>query len=381
MIVLNFSEKGVINLTKYKSIKSYETFNVVIQKNISNITLNNDENNILQKIRSYAIIILSEKIINMQYYLGKNIIVTSQEEINNIEKDLIYLETYENVLSNNGYFTINLSGGLGNQLFMALAIFNLANENDRKFTIKSFGVNKHSKKTYSDSIFSKFTCLDIKCKRKFFTQQKNEMVLKYDKLDIYTKNNNVLYSGYFQNENYVNAIGDNLNEILNFSYINTLELSNYKLLDSSYFLHMRLGDYTKLSFFGILKKNYYINCLKKIINDNLDSDNEFINVYLFSDDIKQAQSIINTEILNNFDANNFNKISIKVIGELSELETFYLMTLCKKGGIISNSTFSWWSGYINFKNNKSKIYIPNKWFGIEEYLTCEMVGSNKVEYN
>ena len=107
MIVLNFSEKGVINLTKYKSIKSYETFNVVIQKNISNITLNNDENNILQKIRSYAIIILSEKIINMQYYLGKNIIVTSQEEINDIEKDLIYLETYENVLSNNGYFTIN----------------------------------------------------------------------------------------------------------------------------------------------------------------------------------------------------------------------------------------------------------------------------------
>ena len=39
----------------------------------------------------------------------------------------------------------------------------------------------------------------------------------------------------------------------------------------------------------------------------------------------------------------------------------WLMSLCKNN-ITSNSTFSWWGGFLNQNTNK-KIYVPSIWFG------------------
>jgi len=43
--------------------------------------------------------------------------------------------------------------------------------------------------------------------------------------------------------------------------------------------------------------------------------------------------------------------------EKDELETLYIMANCGYGGICSNSSFSWWGGFLN---KYSSSYFPNK---------------------
>ena len=54
-----------------------------------------------------------------------------------------------------------------------------------------------------------------------------------------------------------------------------------------------------------------------------------------------------------------NRVEFIYVEDFDEIETFYFMTLCK-GGIICNSSFSWWASYLNDTDDK-KIIIPKIW--------------------
>jgi hypothetical protein len=51
---------------------------------------------------------------------------------------------------------------------------------------------------------------------------------------------------------------------------------------------------------------------------------------------------------------------VKVVTGLDESVTLFLMSLCRLGGICSNSTFSWWGGYLNDSPEK-RVYFPSEW--------------------
>jgi hypothetical protein len=74
---------------------------------------------------------------------------------------------------------------------------------------------------------------------------------------------------------------------------------------------------------------------------------DYENIFIFSDDIKWCKENINF------------KNSIFVEGN-TNIEDLWLMSLCTNN-VISNSSFSWWSAYIN--NNSKKIIYPKNWFG------------------
>ena len=72
--------------------------------------------------------------------------------------------------------------------------------------------------------------------------------------------------------------------------------------------------------------------------------------YVFSDD---EEYCYNYHLFQNLNKTN--------ITQTNEINTLYLMYLCKKGGICSNSTFSWWGSYLN-DNPKKTVIFPRKWY-------------------
>jgi hypothetical protein len=44
-----------------------------------------------------------------------------------------------------------------------------------------------------------------------------------------------------------------------------------------------------------------------------------------------------------------------------ELESLALMSLCRKGAICANSTFSWWGAFLGTYGERAPVYVPEKW--------------------
>jgi hypothetical protein len=120
------------------------------------------------------------------------------------------------------------------------------------------------------------------------------------------------------------------------------------MLEQSYFIHIRRGDYLNKGMYHYDKDAYYQLAIEHILEK--DSDAHF---FIVSDDVTFVKKY---ELLD--------KINKTVIEEMNTLDTFYFMSMCKKGGICANSTFSGWASQLN--TNKDKIIIvPRQWINID----------------
>jgi len=154
----------------------------------------------------------------------------------------------------------------------------------------------------------------------------------------------VYMSGYFQNEKYFKEY----KEKFQLYYVEedrvTDLIQKYPSAQNSYFIHVRRGDYVNHGFLGIDLTIYFKSSIFYIINKE-----ENPHFYIISDDIEYCkQSPI------------FENIDKTFIEGSSELDDFHLIYLCKKGGICSNSTFSWWGSYLN-QNPEKTVIFPKKW--------------------
>jgi hypothetical protein len=158
----------------------------------------------------------------------------------------------------------------------------------------------------------------------------------------YHKNMNL--HGYFQSELYF----DHCQELIKYYFEPTDELvaklqNKYgKYLDlNTCSLHIRRGDFVGNQTHSVCDLDYYTRAINSI-----NSTEKIDHFLVFSDDIPWC--------INNFPSN-----YIFVDGNL-DIEDLFLMSLCKHN-IISNSTFSWWSAWLN-KNQSKIIMAPSKWF-------------------
>jgi len=154
----------------------------------------------------------------------------------------------------------------------------------------------------------------------------------------------VYMSGYFQNEKYFKAY----KESLLLYYVEedrvTDLIQKYPSAQNSYFIHVRRGDYVNHGLLGIDLTIYFKSAIYYLLNKE-----ENPHFYIISDDIEYCkQSPI------------FENINKTFIEGSSELDDLYLISLCKKGGICSNSTFSWWGSYLN-QNPEKTVIFPKKW--------------------
>ena len=136
------------------------------------------------------------------------------------------------------------------------------------------------------------------------------------------------------------------------SLLESYNLNTDEKQKNTWWLHVRLGDYRKLSHHYIDLRSYYLKAfllLKKGSRILWASDEPDI----YGEYLKNIAAECGHELI--------------LIKETDELKTLYLLSHCKAGGIGSNSTYSWWAAYFSGGGkSEGTWYFPEIW-GNEMY--------------
>tara|TARA_X000000368_G_scaffold418932_1_gene420847 strand:- start:3929 stop:4813 length:885 start_codon:yes stop_codon:yes gene_type:complete len=178
---------------------------------------------------------------------------------------------------------------------------------------------------------------------------------------------NVNYSGTYQTEKYFENVDSELRKDLTFKkgYIEPCQefIDSLGGRDKCIFLHVRRGNPNITGRRGekwsyqmlqdshpLCKKEYYLEALKEFPDDK--------NVIIVSDLIGWCKK---QDWLQE-DRFYFSDSSYEVFGDGASIPyvDLCLMSLCG-GGIIANSSLSWWGAWL--QNNTGKIVAPDPWYG------------------
>ncbi|MDD5569678.1 MAG: alpha-1,2-fucosyltransferase [Bacteroidales bacterium] len=184
---------------------------------------------------------------------------------------------------------------------------------------------------------------------------------------ILTAPDNVYMLGYWQSEKYFKDIEDIIRK--EFTFKNPPQEKNEELSreikgNNSVSIHIRRGDYINKPVvsmdFNICDTDYYLRSVdyisKQITNPVF---------YVFSDDISWVKENFKIPYPMKFVDSNTPENSF---------EDMRLMSLCKHN-ILANSSFSWWSAWLNENRNKI-IVTPREWVRIKDYKTSDIVPDN-----
>ncbi len=187
--------------------------------------------------------------------------------------------------------------------------------------------------------------------KKNFIQEKE--VFHFDKSVLEKPFNEIYLYGCWQSYKYVEIFEADLKKKFAFkrecitseskAFVSTLNGKN------SVSIQVRLKDYVDNSslskIYNVCNEKYYKACID-VINRNVPNPEFFV----FSDDPEKAGEI---ELFRNFNIVKINKNS----GSWNDL---FLMSKCSHN-IIANSTFGWWSAWLN-DNKKKLVLAPELWF-------------------
>ena len=259
--------------------------------------------------------------------------------------------------------SINICGGLGNQLFKIISALGFCEKYNKKLILSKNNIwsNDHESKeqtiTNIKTLFPDIDIVDYLDTNHFNTYRENKPY-DYTNFNI-DRDRGILLDGYFINENYFSKVLPEsvLHAISSIETVNTVK---YKIMtnnfDHTYFIHIRLGDYVNNDFFAINLIEYYNYCITKI---------------------KEQDSLATFIICTNEHGHNLDKYITHfpkeidyIIQDLNNnaLDTLYIMISCK-GGISSNSTLSWMGLYFqkeksektNDSISKDYMFLPYPW--------------------
>lgn len=273
--------------------------------------------------------------------------------------------------------TVELAGGIGNQLFSYFAGAALAlKDNSTLYLDPTYirqGINQYqgsiellslpgiflAKRRQKKSLYafgrrlenfalrksSIARWLDFKIRGRYTT---NEIGFDRNLLDLKPQ---LYLRGYFQTWKYFKLVLE-AKPSLRLEFLNTSdwykEMSRRIISEAPISIHLRRGDYSPLSrTVGLLSNSYYISALKYLREHGNTNT-----VWIFSDDIELAQNFFQNEI---FDGASY----IEPPNGTDPLESLFLMRSAK-AHIIANSTYSWWAAML--REHEGIVIAPDKWF-------------------
>ena len=245
---------------------------------------------------------------------------------------------------------VNLSGGLGNQLFQYAVSRNVAYNLDTelKLDLSSAKVSLNPK-THANYRLGDFNIQENIATPEEIAAVKATGVFVPPFQRIQDANQDVYIQGHaFHSESAFSGVADIIRQ--EFTLKNPLHKISAaweeKILaaECSVSLHIRHGDYVNaIHIVGVIPLDYYKTCtdeLKKIFPN--------ITAFVFSDDLKWVRENLSLNVPTEF-----------VADCESDNEEFYLMSICKHN-VIANSTFSWWAAWLN-PNPDKKVFAPLPW--------------------
>ena len=256
--------------------------------------------------------------------------------------------------------TINIMGGLGNQLFQIYTLLSTAIDKKQIFYFENITKStREDRPFYWDSFLSRLSFFirdNIRINNVFREPHFNHIDIT--KLP-YDKNTNIKFIGYFQSYKYFHQnklliskmiqIQESRQTLRKTPFVKSIDFEN------TVSLHFRIGDYANLQqHHPVMSIHYYINAIKQLIKDTNRDD---WNILYFYE--KQDEDEVNAKV--KAIGNLFKNLTfISVDHNIKDWQQMLCMSLCSHN-IIANSTFSWWGAYLNDNNNF--VYYPNIWFG------------------
>jgi hypothetical protein len=286
--------------------------------------------------------------------------------------------------------TIEIMGGLGNQLFQIVALISHCIRTKRSFYFENKPITHGERKKYywDTALLHKLKGFIKPSTNTNSIVTYNEPAFHYTTLPWFNPQQSVKLFGYFQSYKYFEQHKELIFRLLNLKesqqqvrekvspYLPTTDFDNIVSL------HFRLGDYKhQQQNHPVMPVEYYEKALEQLlvdtVNDNNDNNNNdknnkkdwFILYFCEENDIEYVNEKINYLKKND----KFKELTfIKVPSNLEDWEQMLTMSLCKHH-IIANSTFSWWGAYFSNRDDKDKlVYYPSVWFG-------QAMGKKKME--
>lgn len=242
-------------------------------------------------------------------------------------------------------------------MFQVAAGFEIAKKNNRFLVLvyRSDGMTHNKSLTeFLSTIFSEFNYIswdDMNFDN--VIRMHEDKCFDYYGSNFESSDYDYYFNGYFQNKKYLNTYRQELLDIFcgyRDEYLQKKSIfMHHSRMYISYFIHIRRGDYVGHPLY-ILDLDQY---LKLAISYILEINQEQIpHFYILSDDITfcKTYSILDT-------------IEKTIIEDMDTLDSFYFMSLCRKGGICANSTFSGWASMLNDNPDKTVI-VPKNWINV-----------------
>ena len=254
-------------------------------------------------------------------------------------------------------------GRLGNQMFQYAFIRGMSKRYGYDFIIPDANANRFDN-------YGLFDCFELEgCKTgegSYPTLECRDTAFNQKFLDECTDNTN--YSGVFQTEKYFANATEELRK--DFTFHKEILDPCQEFIDNVgdvIFLHVRRGNSNLVGKRGekwsyqllqdyhpLMKKEYYLEALS-----HFDASKKVIVLSDTIDWCKEQDWLQDDRFL-------FSDSSYEVFDDGASVPyiDLCLMSLCS-GGIIANSSMSWWGAWL--QNNTGKIIAPNPWYGAKAY--------------
>lgn len=267
---------------------------------------------------------------------------------------------------------LNLTGGLGNQLFQIATIISYSIEHGVPFRLPSHPDPNNPRRTYWDSLLHSL--------RAYLSQEDQDEKVQYQEPHfsyrfIPSGFDNVVFNGYFQSYKYFDKNRDTVLEWMGLTRERNSVLGIYQELTRfspgpAISLHFRRGDYKeKPEYHPMLTVEYYKNALNYILQTEPNLGSIPYTILYFCEEADQdvVENMMEL-LLSNFPKNQF--VTKRVPYEIPDWKQMLIMSHCDVN-IIANSTFSWWGAFLG---NPELVIYPDKWFGsaYQDYNTSDI---------